>query len=116
MKIALCFRFSQTFDFALLRQGQFLQRIGKVERFKKELDSISKPTFVYTKFYEFRYIRLVRDFIPKTLKARSRTILALTSLVSSQKQKPTIVKTVEPQQFLKAVIRGGIGELSLCRS
>ena len=102
---------SNFFDFALLRQGQFLQRIGKVERFKKELDSISKPT-VYTKFYEFRYIRLVRDFIPKTLKARSRTILALTSLVSSQKQKPTIVKTVEPQQFLKAVIRGGIGELS----
>ena len=44
MKIALCFRFSQLFDFALLRQGQFLQRIGKVERFKKELDSISKPT------------------------------------------------------------------------
>ena len=42
-------------------------------------------------------------------------ILALTSLVSSQKQKPTIGKTVEPQQFLKAVIRGGIGEL-LCRS
>ena len=62
---------------------------------------------VYTKFYEFRYTGLVRDFIPKTLKARSRTILALTSLVSSQKQKPTIVKTVEPQQFLKAVIRGG---------
>ena len=56
-------------------------------------------------------IGLDRDFIPKTLKARSRTILALTSLVSSQKQKPTIVKTVEPQQFLKAVIRGGIGEL-----
>jgi hypothetical protein len=97
---------SNFFDFALLRQGQFLQRIGKVERFKKELDSIrSLP--VYTKFYEFRYTGLVRDFIPKTLKARSRTILALTSLVSSQKQKPTIVKTVEPQQFLKAVIRGG---------
>ena len=88
-----------------------MQRIGKVERFKKELDSISLP--VYTKFYEFRYTGLDWDFIPKTLKARSRTILALTSLVSSQKQKPTIVKTVEPQQFLKAVIRGGIGEL-LC--
>ena len=48
MKIALCFRFSQTFfDFALLRQGQFMQRIGKIERFKKELDSISKPTRIY---------------------------------------------------------------------
>ena len=55
MKIAPCFRFSQIFDFALLRQGQFMQRIGKVERFKKELDSISKAWPVYTKFYEFRY-------------------------------------------------------------
>ena len=55
-----------------------MQRIGKVERFKKELDSI-RVSFVYTKFYEFRYIGLVRDFIPKTLKARSRTILALAS-------------------------------------
>ena len=115
MKIALCFRFSQLFDFALLRQGQFLQRIGKVERFKKELDSISKA-YLYIQNSTNFDIGLVRDFIPKTLKARSRTILALTSLVSSQKQKPTIVKTVEPQQFLKAVIRGGIGELSLCRS
>ena len=29
MKIALCFRFSQTFDFALLRQGQFLANDGE---------------------------------------------------------------------------------------
>ena len=46
MKIALCFRFSQLFDFALLRQGQFLQRIGKVERFKKELDSIKACLYI----------------------------------------------------------------------
>ena len=107
---------SNFFDFALLRQGQFLQRIGKVERFKKELDSINKPTLYIQNSTNFDILGLDRDFIPKTLKARSRTILALTSLVSSQKQKPTIVKTVEPQQFLKAVIRGGIGELFLCRS
>ena len=106
---------SNFFDFALLRQGQFLQRIGKVERFKKELDSISKYLYIQNST-NFDILDLIRDFIPKTLKARSRTILALTSLVSSQKQKPTIVKTVEPQQFLKAVIRGGIGELFLCRS
>ena len=48
MKIALgFFAKAQTFDFTLLRQGQFMQRIGKVERFKKELDSISKPTCIY---------------------------------------------------------------------
>ena len=113
MKIALCFRFSQTFDFALLRQGQFMQRIGKSKGLKG-IRFNKKPTCIY-KILRISIYRLVRDFIPKTLKARSRTILALTSLVSSQKQKPTIVKTVEPQQFLKAVIRGGIGEL-LCRS
>ena len=83
MKIALCFRFSQTFDFALLRQGQFLQRIGKVERFKKELDSISSLLYIQNST-NFDIQDFIRDFIPKTLKARSRTILALTSLVSSK--------------------------------
>ena len=46
MKIALCFRFSQTFDFALLRQGQFMQRIGKVERFKKGI-RFNKQAYLY---------------------------------------------------------------------
>ena len=44
MKIAPRFSLKLNFfDFTSLRQGQFMQRIGKVERFKKELDSISKP-------------------------------------------------------------------------
>ena len=46
-----------------------MQRIGKVERFKKELDSISKPTCIY-KILRISIYRLVRDFIPKTLKSK----------------------------------------------
>ena len=82
------FSLLSTFFFsALLRQGQFMQRIGKVERFKKELDSISKPTCIYKILRISIYRELVRDFIPKTLKARSRTILALASLVFFLKAK-----------------------------
>ena len=65
------FSLLSTFDFALLRQGQFMQRIGKVERFKKELDSIE--SFICIQNSTNFDIGLVRDFIPKTLKARSRT-------------------------------------------
>ena len=88
-----------------------MQRIGKVERFKKELDSISKPTLYIRNSTNFDIQGLVRDFIPKTLKKQDQEQYWHSLRSCLQKQKPTIVKTVEPQQFLKAVIRGGIGEL-----
>ena len=46
MKIALCFRFSQTFfDFALLRQGQFLANDG--EKSGKNEEKINKQAYPY---------------------------------------------------------------------
>ena len=40
MKIALCFRFAQLFDFTSLRQGQFLANDGEKP---KILKALSKP-------------------------------------------------------------------------
>ena len=64
MKIALCFPSLKLFDFALLRQGQFLQRIGKVEKDLKKGIRFNKQAYLYIyKFYEFRYTGLV-EFHP----------------------------------------------------
>ena len=71
---------SNFFDFALLRQGQFMQRIkGKSKGLKRI--RFNKQAYLYIQNSTNFDIQDLLDFIPKTLKARSRTILALASLV-----------------------------------
>ena len=87
---SLCSNF---FDFALLRQGQFLENDGeKSEEIKSK--KYFKPAYTKSPFFISleNWICETGWGKPQTPKARSKTKMALASLVSSQKQKHTIVK------------------------
>ena len=114
MKIALGFSLKlKLFDFTSLRQGQFLQMTEKNQRFLKAL---SKDTQRGLFHYRGKFLLCaLLGANPKPQKAKAKAKMALASLVSSQKQKRTIVKI-----FLKSDTKSGfqreIIELSLCRS
>ena len=102
MKIALSFAKAQTFDFTSLRQGQFLANDGEKP---KILKALSKDTQRVLFHYRSKFLLcalLGQSPNPKKAKAKAKAKMALASLVSSQKQKHTIVKI-----FMKSDAKSG---------
>ena len=96
MKNCLCFSLKlKLFDFTSLRQGQFLANDGEKAEKKQILKSIEQGHTEGTFSLPFKIPTLcLVGASPKPQKAKAKAKMALASLVSSQKQKHTIVKTI----------------------
>ena len=92
MKIALGFLKLKLLDFAMLSQGQFLENDGENQK-KSKAKIFYKDTkgYFFTIVINFTLCDLVQGQAPKPQQQKQ---MALASLVSSQKQKHTIVKTI----------------------
>ena len=94
---------AQTFDFTSLRQGQFLANDGEKP---KILKALSKDTQRVLFHYRSKFLLCaLLGQAPKPQKAKAKAKMALASLVSSQKQKHTIVKIFMKSDAKKAVFQ-----------
>ena len=104
MKIALGFSLKlKLFDFTSLRQGQFLANDGEKP---KILKALSKDTQRVLFHYRSKFLLCaLLGQAPNPKKAKAKAKMALASLVSSQKQKHTIVKIFMKSDAKKAVFQ-----------
>ena len=104
---SLCSNF---LDFALLSQGQFLVNAGeeteKLDFLKAYSQHTQSPLFSFHS--KIGFVRLIgASPKPQKAKAKAKAKMALASLVSSQKQKRTIVKIFLKSDTKKRFFRGG---------